>query len=69
MGSEQVYTAVKSYLEAKYGPVVVEVSRMYDRRDLQEVAGRFRRVDEVNWRRFTLLIEKDTLKVVGFGMR
>ncbi|MEM0442553.1 MAG: hypothetical protein QXS57_00655 [Candidatus Caldarchaeum sp.] len=69
MSRERVYEAVMVFLASKYGPVELELSRTYDRQGVVEVAGKFRLESGGGWRRFTLLLSKKDMKVLGFGMR
>ncbi|MEM1943399.1 MAG: hypothetical protein QXO30_07845 [Candidatus Caldarchaeum sp.] len=69
MSGERVYESVMAFLTSKYGPVELELSRTYERRDVVEVAGKFRLESGGGWRRFTLLLSRENMEVVGFGMR
>jgi len=66
---EPVHQAVVSFFMGKYGEVEVEISRVYPRSDVIEVAGVMRRRGERSWRRFTVLLDAKTLAVKAFGMR
>ncbi|MEM0349197.1 MAG: hypothetical protein QXE96_03235 [Candidatus Caldarchaeum sp.] len=66
---DRLVEAVRSYLERKYGEVEVEVVRTYDRGEVYEVAGVFRRKGERMFRRFTFLINSKTYSVEAFGLR
>lgn len=65
----KITEAVVRFLEEKYGLVVVEVSRIYRRGDVFEVAGSFRIREDRRWRRFTFLIDSKDYSVKGFGLR
>lgn len=66
---ERVVDAVRVYLESKYGEVEFEVVRTFDRGEVYEVAGVFRRKGERMFRRFTFLINSKTYVVEAFGLR
>ncbi|BAJ51315.1 hypothetical protein CSUB_C1464 [Candidatus Caldarchaeum subterraneum] len=66
---ERVVDAVRAYLEKRYGEVEFEIVRTFDRGEVYEVAGVFRRKGERMFRRFTFLINSKTLSVEAFGLR
>jgi len=66
---ERIRTAVKRFLELKYGDLEIELTRLYTRDGEVEVAGSFRRVGEGRARRFTILLDSNTLNVKAFGTR
>jgi hypothetical protein len=66
---ERIRVAVKQFLESKYGGLEIELTRLYARDGEVEVAGSFRRVGEHRVRRFTVLLDSNTLNVKAFGTR
>lgn len=69
LDERKIIEAVKRFIESKYGESEVEVSRIYGRGDVSEVAGRFRVKGDTKWRRFTFLIDSKDYSVKGFGLR
>ncbi|MEM2237530.1 MAG: hypothetical protein QXR26_03065 [Candidatus Caldarchaeum sp.] len=69
MAYEDLTSVVKRFFESKYGYVQLNVSRIYVRDDEVEAAGVFRRENDKAWRRFTVLIDRNTMNVKAFGIR
>ncbi len=70
-GDEEPYVKhAVEYLKKKYGDVEVEVEEVFKyAAGIIEVSGTLRRRGEKTRRRFTVKLESNSMRVLGFGLR